>query len=172
MGMFMIAFVRRAPLGFMATGIGLVWGMFVPMIIVMCLLPSMSTLSSMLRRLISAIIKVCTLSGVMTSSGLLAVGLTTVTIVVASPLPHVMIAGFPMVLISASMLMTLFTAFGFLYMFMFVPRIAHAPLTVMIFLVDGPLVMAAFVLVAVGLIPIRSLRLGPIVGIMRRRIML
>lgn len=170
MGMFVIAFVCRAP--FMATGMGLVWGVFVPMVIMMCLLLSMATVSSMLTRLISAIIKVCTLSSVMTSSGPLAVGLTTVTIVVASPLPHVMIAGFPMVLISALMLMNLSTVFGSLFMFMFVPWIACASLTVMIFLVDGPLAMAAFVSVAVGLIPICSLRLGLIVGIMRRRVML
>lgn len=57
-------------------------------------MPMMGAMRLISTRLMSAII------GVVTSAGLFTVGLTTVTIVVASPLPHVAIAGFPMILLS------------------------------------------------------------------------
>lgn len=119
-------------------------------------MPMMGVVRLMPTRLMSAVIDV------VTSAGLFTVGLTTVTIAVASPLPHVTIAGFPMILL-VSMIVTLFTAFGLPLVFMLVPRIARALMTVTI-LMDGPLAMVAFMSAPVGLtrrMMLRSLtRLG------------
>lgn len=140
------------------------------MVIVACFLPSMSAMRFMLARPVLTVIVMSTLSSVMASSGLLAVGLTAVTIIIVSLLPRMTIAWFPAAAIGATMFMFLSTIFRFLVIF--IPGIARAPRAVMIFLVGVPSAMMTLVLVTVRTVPIRSLGLVPTAMVMRRWITL
>lgn len=156
-----VALMRWAPLISVIAGTRLARCVNMSMIIMVCLLLNMSVLLAMRMILALVIIKVCTFSSMMASSGLLAVRFTTLILVMMSPLPHMPISR----LAVALLLMTLFMAFGFLCTF--VPRIARASLVLMVLMTDGSFVMATFVLVSMRLVPNYLLRID-----MRRRIML
>lgn len=166
----MVAFVRGAPavvvvVVMAAAGTGLARGVpvaTVAVIIVACLLPSMSAVRLPRAGAVVAVVHVSTFPGVMASSGLLAVRRAAVAIVVASPLPHVAVARFPVPMVSAAVLVALFAVFGLPVMF--VPRVARAPLAVVVFLVmDGSRAMASLMWIAMGAVPIRSVGLSLVV---------